>query len=167
MHDPDGLSTVKEVTDGCTDTATGPLETPAAVAMMVAVPLIGFPSASEPLHTTKIESHTPAHTWPDGEMVATAVFDELKENVVLTVVFAELTAETVRGTTSPATRENDAGLTLTAATVLFVEEEPPQPAMNERKRTIMANPVSSWRQCLIPCVLRRTWMRINIEESSV
>src|SRR6476661_5424707 len=64
-------STVTEVIDGCTATVTGPLVTPpAAVAVMIAVPLMGFPSASKPLHTTKEESHTPAQTLPPGETVA-------------------------------------------------------------------------------------------------
>jgi len=57
-------SMVTEVIDGCTATVVGPLVTPAAVAVIVAVPLIGLFWASEPLHTTNEESQTPAQTLP-------------------------------------------------------------------------------------------------------
>ena len=145
-----------EVTDGWTDTDTGPLDTPPAVAVMVAVPLIGLLWASKPLHTTKIESQTPAHTWPDGEIVAILVFDELKVKMVLTVELAEFTAETLSPTTCPATRESEAGLTVTAATVLFADLDPPQPAMIERKVTIRAASAKCGRRSFIPCVWRNT-----------
>ena len=115
------------------ETVTGPLVTPWAVAVMVAVPVTGFPNESMPLQTTKVESQTPPHTLPDGEMVATLVFDELKVKVVLTVLSAEFTANALIDVTCPATREIVVGLTLTAATVLFADEElPPQPVSNDK-----------------------------------
>src|SRR5215831_2676311 len=153
-HDSVGGVTVTDVMVGCTEIATGPLVTPAAVTVIVAVPVIGLPSASKPLHTTKIESQTPAHTWPPGEMVAMLVSLEWNVNVVLTVVFAEFTAATESGETSPATMESDAGVTVTTATVLLVDFDPPQPAMNERKRAITARAANRWRRSLIPCNLR-------------
>ena len=127
-----------EVIVGCTETATGPLVTPAAVTVMVAVPVIGLPSASVPLHTTKIESQVPAHTWPPGEIVTILVSVEWNVNVVLTEVFDEFTADTERTVTCPGTSEREAGATVTTATVLLVDFDPPQPAINERKRTITA-----------------------------
>ena len=156
-HPPTGGgSTVTEVMDGCTETATGPLVTPAAVAVIVVVPLIGFCEESKPLHTTKIESQTPAHTRPAGDMVAIRVFEELKVNVVLTVVFAEFAAEALIVTTCPATSESEAGLTVTTATVVFAEGPLPQPAIaiKERKRVIRAVPVNRWRRAPFLCVLR-------------
>src|SRR6476469_8701049 len=137
-HDSTGRSTETEVIVGCTETATGPLVMPAAVTVMIAVPVIGLPSASKPLHTTKIESQTPAHTWPPGEMVAILVSLEWNVNVVLTALFDEFTADTESPTTCPATMESEAGLTATTATVLLADFDPPQPAMNE-KRTITAS----------------------------
>ena len=127
---------------------------PAAVTVMVAVPVIGLPSASKPLHTTKIESQTPAHTWPPGEMVAILVSFEWKVNVVLTEVFDEFTADTESPVTCPATKESEAGLTVTTATVLLVDFDPPQPAINERKRTITASAANRGRRSLIPWNLR-------------
>jgi len=153
-HDSTGGSTVTEVIVGCTETATGPLVTPPAVTVMVAVPVMGLPSASKPLHTTKIESQTPAHTWPPGEIVAIPVLVELNVKVVLTVLFAEFTADTESPTTCPATKESEAGLTVTTATVLLADFEPPQPAINERKRTITADAANRGRRSLIPCILR-------------
>jgi hypothetical protein len=136
-------SIVTEVIDGCTATVTGPLVTPAAVAVMIAVPLMGFPCASEPLHTTKAESQTPAQTLPWGEIVAIWVFDELKVNVVVTVALAEFTADTLSPTTSPATMESEEDPTLTAATVVFADFEPPQPAIHDTNKAIRAIPVKS------------------------
>src|SRR5215467_6391269 len=153
-HDSTGGSTVTDVMVGCTEIATGPLVTPAAVTVIVAVPVIGLPSASKPLQTTKIESQTPAHTWPPGEMVAMLVLVEWKVNVVLTVVFAEFTADTESGETCPTTMKSEARLTMTTATVLLVDFDPPQPAMNERKRTITASAANRGRRSLIPCNLR-------------
>jgi hypothetical protein len=128
---PDTGSTLTEVTEGCTATFTGPLVTPWAVAVMIAVPETGFPSESVPLQTTKVESQTPPHTLPDGETVATLVFDELKVKVVTTLLLAEFTAPALMEVTCPATRETEAGLTVTTATPLLVDFEPPQPAMND------------------------------------
>src|SRR5215467_1229543 len=153
-HDSAGGSTLTDVMTGCTETATGPLVMPAAVTVIVAVPVIGLPSVSKPLHTTKIESQTPAHTWPPGEMVAMLVSLEWNVNVVLTVLFDEFTAATESPTTSPPTMESEAGLTVTTATVLLVDFDPPQPAMNERKRTITADAANRGRRSLIPCNLR-------------
>jgi hypothetical protein len=136
-------SIVTEVIDGCTATVAGPLVTPPAEAVMIAVPLMGFPCASEPLHTTKAESHTPAHTLPAGETVAIWVFEELKVNVVETLALAEFTADTPTATTSPATMESEEDPNLTTATVLFADFEPPQPAANETNKAIRAIPVKS------------------------
>jgi hypothetical protein len=149
-HVPAGTgSTVTEVIAGCTATLTGPLVTPAAVAVIVAVPLMGLLWASKPLQTTNEESQTPAQTLPCGEMVAILVFDELKVNVVVTLALAEFTADALIATTSPATMDNVAGLTLTAATVLFTDFEPPQPAMKDTNKTMRAIPVKSgWREFL-------------------
>jgi hypothetical protein len=93
------------------------------------------------LQTTNAESQTPAQTLPCGEMVAMLVFVELKVKVVLTALLAELTAEALNETTCPATMEIVAGDTLTFATVLFADFEPPQPAVHETKRAIRAIPV--------------------------
>jgi len=136
-------STVTLVIDGCTDTVTGPLVTPAAVAVMIAVPLMGFPLASEPLHTTKAESHTPAQTLPAGETVAIWVFEELKVNVVETLALSEFTADTPSPTTSPATMESEEEFTLTAATVVLADFEPPQPAASDTNKAIRAIPAKS------------------------
>jgi hypothetical protein len=127
-HPAAGASTLTEVMEGWTAMETGPLVTPPAVAVSVAVPLMGFPDASFPLQTTKLESHTPPQTKPAGEIVAMVELEELKVNVVVTALFAAFTAEAVSCTTCPATREAEAGLMLTWATVLLVEELPPQPA---------------------------------------
>jgi hypothetical protein len=117
--------------EGCTDTETGPLVTVWAVAVTVAVPEIGFPSESLPLHTTKVESQTPPQTRPAGETVATVVLEELKVNVVATALLVEFTAEALTVTTWPATNEMVAGeISTWATTVLLVEveeEPPPQP----------------------------------------
>jgi hypothetical protein len=95
------------------------------------------------LHTTKAESHTPAQTLPAGEIVAIWVFDELKVNVVATLALAEFTADTLSPTTSPATMESEEEPTLTAATVVFADFEPPQPAANDINKAIRASPVKS------------------------
>jgi hypothetical protein len=114
---------------------TGALVMPPAVTVIVVVPEMGLFDASLPLQTTKMESHTPAHTWPAGETVAILVFDELKVKTVLTLVLAEFTAPGVIVTTSPAFIERLDGVTLTTATTLAVEDEPPpQPAANDKKR---------------------------------
>lgn len=122
----------------------GPLVTPPAVAVIVAVPEMGWFEASSPLHTTKIESQTPAHTCPAGDMVAMAVFEELKVKVVVTAAFAEFTADEDIGTTWPATSESEAGLTVTAATVLLADFPPPQPVNKDRKRAIRASLEKPW-----------------------
>jgi hypothetical protein len=131
----------------------GPLVTPPAVAVIVAVPEMGWFEASSPLHTTKMESQTPAQTCPDGDTVAIAVFEELKVKVVTTDAFAEFTADELIGTTSPATRESEAGLTLTAATVLLADFPPPQPVNKDIKRAVRAIPEMPWRSFFV-CVLR-------------
>jgi hypothetical protein len=132
-HPPTG-STVTEVIEGWTDTMTGALVTPPAVTVMVVDPTMGLPDASLPLQTTKIESHTPPHTWPAGETVAILVFDELNVKTVLILVLAEFTAPGVIVTTSPAFIERLEGVTLTTATTLAVDDEPPpQPAANDKK----------------------------------
>jgi ABC-type Co2+ transport system permease subunit len=136
-------STLTEVMAGCTATVTGPLVTPAAVAVTIAVPVMGFAWASEPLQTTKAESQTPAQTLPCGEIVAMLVFVELKVNVVLTAALAEFTADTVSVTTCPATIDSVAGAICTAAMVLFADFEPPQPAVHETRRAIRAIPVKN------------------------
>src|ERR1700736_122716 len=134
MHPATG-STLTEVTEGCTATFTGPLVMPWAVAVMTAVP-----DAVAPLQTTKVESQTPPQTRPAGEIVATAVLEELKVKVVLTAVLAEFCAAAVTWTTSPETKESVAGVTTTWATVLLTEGlPPPQPARNAAKTRINAN----------------------------
>jgi hypothetical protein len=102
-----GPSTTMEVTTGCTAIWIGALVTPAAEAVIVAVPAIGLPCASVPLHTTKVESHTPPHTSPLGETVATEVLVELNVKVVVTAVPVEFVAAKVSWTTCPATSEGD------------------------------------------------------------
>jgi hypothetical protein len=87
-------------------------------------------------------------------MVAILVSDEWNVNVVLTEVFDEFTAKTESPVTCPATREREAGLTVTTATVLLADLDPPQPAINERKRTITARAANRGRRSLIPCILR-------------
>jgi len=84
-------------------------------------------------------------------MVAILVFDELKVNVVTTLVLAEFTAAALIVTTCPATIESVDGLTVTAATVVFADFEPPQPAMKDTNmkdtnKTMSAIPVKSWRR---------------------
>src|SRR5512140_209184 len=108
---------------------------------MIAGPVMGFPFASEPLHTTKAESHTPAQTLPAGETVAILVSEELKVNVVVTLALAEFTADAFSPTTSPATMESEEVPTLTAATVVFAFFEPPQPAASDINKAIRAIPV--------------------------
>jgi hypothetical protein len=106
---------------------------------MVAVPEIGLFDESRPLHTTKVESQTPPQTFPEGEMVAIFVFDELKVNVAITGVPAEFTAEGETDTTCPATREMVEGLSVTEATVLLADEDPPpQPASKDKNSPITA-----------------------------
>jgi hypothetical protein len=87
-------------------------------------------------------------------MVAMLVFEELKVNVVLTVVFAEFAAEALSETTCPATIESEAGLTVTTATVVFADLEPPQPAKKESRRAISAVGVNHWRPAPFLCVLK-------------
>jgi hypothetical protein len=135
-------SMVTLVIDGCTATVTGPLVTPPAVAVMIAVPLMGFPCASEPLQITNAVSHTPAQTLPAGEIVAIWVFDELKVNVVETLALEESTADALSAMTSPATMESEVELILTDAIALFFDFEPPQPAANDTNK-IRAIPVKS------------------------
>src|SRR5260370_28718520 len=71
-------STVMEVTEGCTETWTGALLTPWALAVITAIPVIGLPEESAPLQTMKNESQTPPQTSPPGQNIATLVLDELK-----------------------------------------------------------------------------------------
>lgn len=142
--------------DGCTDTLTGPLETPCAVAVIVAVPATGLPSGSVSLQTTKSESQTPPHTRPAGDMVAILVFDELKVNVVFTGLLEAFTAAALMVTTSPATREIVAGITVTDATVFLLEEElPPQPATNDKNRTPRAMDAAVPAKCRRPSLFPR------------
>src|SRR5579864_5056547 len=149
-------SILTEVIDGCTATVTGPLVTPAAVAVMMAVPLMGFPAASEPLQTTKAESQIPAQTLPWGEMDAMLVLVELKVKVALTVLLSEFTADALIPTTCPATMERTAGAILTWATVVFVFFDPPQPGINETNRIMRAIPAKSGQRGFLPCILRST-----------
>jgi hypothetical protein len=152
---PEGVaSTEIEVTEGCTATATGPLVTPAAVTVIVAVPAMGLFEASVPLQTTKIESQTPPHTWPAGDTVATLVLDELKVKTEIMEAFAEFTAFGVIVTTSPAFIEIVDGVTRTAATVFVVDEElPPQPATNDKNRMAMIAEVPV--KCRLPGLFPR------------
>src|ERR1051326_1092459 len=113
----------------CTATVTGPLVTPLAVTVIVALPLTGFPNASVPLQTTKVESQIPPQTKPLGEIVATELLDVLKVKVAETLALSELTAVTERLSTCPATREAVVGLTSTWATLVLADLlPPPQPA---------------------------------------
>ena len=82
-------------------------------------------------------------------MVAMLVFVELKVNVVATAELAELTAEAFNETTCPATMEIVAGDTLTAATVLFTDFEPPQPAMSETNRRMRAIPAKNGQRAFL------------------
>src|ERR1051325_8123396 len=106
---------------------TGPLVTPPAVAVMTAVPVMGLPCTSVPLQTTNVESHTPPHTRPAGEMVATVVSEELKVKVAMTAVLAEFTADVVSGTPFPAGRGAGAGRMSPCASFLLEDLDPPQP----------------------------------------
>ena len=76
-----GPSTTIEVTTGCTAIWMGALVTLSDEAVIVAVPTMALPCESLPLHTTKVESHTPPQTSPPGETVAIAVFEELNVKV--------------------------------------------------------------------------------------
>src|SRR5689334_13419237 len=102
---------------------------------MTALPEIGFPCASVPLQTTKVESQTPPHTRPEGEIVATAVFEELKVKVVRTAELAEFTADALSVRTCPATSEAEDGLTTTWATVLLADLDPPPQPPSKPART--------------------------------
>ena len=93
-------------------------------------------------------------------MVAILVFDELKVNVVATGVLAEFTAVALIVTTCPATSEIVAGLIVTAATVVFADFEPPQPAMNDATETMRTIPVKNGRRGFFPCILSSTGLRI-------
>lgn len=131
---------VTDVIEGCTVTDIGPLVTLCAVAVMVAVPEMGLLEASTPLQTTNVASHTPPHTSPLGETVATLVLEELKVKTVGIVALAELTALVESASTCPATREAEAGDTRTCATVVFAAGLLlPQPA---RKAAINGNKAS-------------------------
>ncbi len=150
-----GGSIVTDVIEGWTATVTGPLVTPPAVTVMVAVPAIGLPEESFPLQTTKIESQTPPHTWPAGDMVAMLVLEELKVKVVTTEVSAEFTAAGVRVTTCPATSESVVGVTVTDATTFALEEElPPHPATKNKERMdrTASIPAKYRLTGLFPCV---------------
>ena len=87
---PEGAaSTTTEVTLGWTVMVNGVLVTPDAVAVMLAVPLIALPDEFVPLHTIKLESHTPAQSSAEAapfelEMVITLVLDELKLTLAVT-----------------------------------------------------------------------------------
>src|SRR5215472_11821283 len=99
-----GPSTTIEVTTGCTAIWMGALLTFSDEAVIVAVPTMALPCESLPLHTTKVESHTPPQTSPPGETVAVAVFEELNVKVgagLLSVPPEELVAPTCNWTTSP------------------------------------------------------------------
>ena len=99
--------------------------------------------------------------------MAILVFVELKVNVVVTAALAELTAETFNPTTWPATMEIEAGATLTAATVLFADFEPPQPAMSETNRSDKGHSGKKWAAWAFSLHLERHLIAHNIEESSV
>lgn len=131
-----------EVTLGWTDTVTGALLTPAAVAVTVAVPVSGLPDASFPLQTTNVESQTPPHICPEGFTVTRLGFEELKVNTVGTVVADESEAEKVSDATCPDTIDTEAGPRVTTATVLFFDELP-QPAMATAMSTSNAFRVSN------------------------
>jgi hypothetical protein len=83
-------------------------------------------------------------------MVAILVFDELKVNVVTTLVLAELTAAALIVTTCPATIESVEGLNVTAATVVLADFEPPQPATKDTNKIMRAIPVKSRRRGFFP-----------------
>ena len=108
---------------------------PAAVAVTVAVPVSGFPEASFPLQTTKVESQTPPQTSPEGATVTRFGFEELNVNVAGTPVAVESAAETLSCATCPDTIDTDTGVRLTTATVFLLDEPPPQPAMATAMRT--------------------------------
>ena len=71
-------------------------------------------------------------------------------NVVLTLPLSEFTADTLTATTSPATMESVAGASLTEATVLFADFEPPQPTMSKPNRTMRAIPIKSGQRGFFP-----------------
>jgi hypothetical protein len=123
-----------DVTLWCTDTVMGALLMPAAVAVTVAVPVRAAPDGAFPLQTTKVESHTPPQTTPEGEIVTRFGFVELKVNVVATGWAAEFSAVTESCATCPETTETVAGLRFTTATVFLLDELPPQPAMAKPRR---------------------------------
>jgi hypothetical protein len=129
---------------------------------------MGFPDASVPLQTTKVESQTPPQTKPLGEIVATAILEELKVNVVATLMFWEFTAVAVRLRTCPATSEAVVGETSTWATVLLADLLPPHPA-KKPARTIRMSAAGQQglKRALLPCRLKIRGMSINIEEFSV
>jgi len=132
--------------------------------VIVADPLIGFPDASLPLQTTKVESQTPPQTNPDGEMLATAVLEELKVNVVVTGALDEFTAEGVRVNTCPATSEALNGVTSTCATVVFFfeeDEDPPQPATRPIRRAMAANLAADRETEIESRALWPFWLRIR------
>jgi hypothetical protein len=118
-----------DVTLWCTDTVMGALLMPAAVVVTVAVPVRGAPEGVFPLQTTKVESHTPPQTRPDGEIVTRLGFEELNVKVVATGFAVESSAKNESCATCPETTETVAGVRFTTATVFFLEEPPPQPAM--------------------------------------
>src|SRR5689334_22709890 len=99
---------------------TGPLVTPPALAVMLAVPESGLPEAFLPLQLIKLESHTPAQikalvmpVWPfapGGVTVAMPVFDELKVMVVVTAPLVEFSGFAVTVATSPAFSEIAVGV---------------------------------------------------------
>jgi hypothetical protein len=168
-HVPAGSGSIlTEVTAGWTAIVTGPLVTPPAVTVIVAVPATGCPNASVPLQTTNVESQTPPHTNPLGEMVATAVLEELKVKVVATLALAEFTAEAERVRTCPATSEAVVGETSTWATVVLADLLPPHPA---KKPAITIRMSAAGQQGLkrafLPCRSKIRGMCINIEEFSV
>jgi hypothetical protein len=146
-----GPSTTMEVTTACTATWTGALVTPAAEAVIVAVPAIGLPCESVPLHTTKVESHTPPQTSPPGETVATAVFEELNVKVVVTDVPEEFVAAGVSWTTCPATSEGDDTTRVTWNTALGLglgAELCPQPP--NKAAAVIRNPVLTTQDRMPP-----------------
>src|SRR5262249_14883600 len=152
-----------EETVGCTDTGTGVLFTPPAVAVTLAVPVAGL------LHTRKLASHTPAQTRPLVETVTRLVFEEEKVMVERTTVFAEFSADALIWATSPGTSESEAGPTLTWVTVLLgFALPPPQPARKAAKKQMIADlptqdcmppprpaPASPWRPPLAGSGVRR------------
>ena len=106
--------------------------------------------------------------------MATLVFEELKVNVVVTVLLLESTADAESASTCPATRDALAGPTLTCATVFLGEELPPQPARKAAKIKIgmTANLAGDHEaegpeRALFPRLVKFHFMNINIEECSV